>query len=412
MSGPTEETQKHTPGSPGNNPQDTQPVPDPGVEGKRRKRWVWFAAAGLIVLMLVVSIVTGYNQGLKQKESRAQANASQVAQEQFDKGVEDLLAGDYELARQRFEYVLELDPEFEGASDFLNQALIAMNQPTATPSPIASPTPTETPDFSSFEGMFASAQAAFAREDWDTALDIMIRLRGEDPEYRLDEVNQMMDVALRNRGMQKLFSGELEQGIYDLNLSERFNPLDSQAASWRRSAEFYIFANSFFGLDWPMALEYFGQICQANIWGACTKYGLAAKEYAGQIANEGEDPCLAASYYEIAFGYVQPGGVEPTATEVSMLCATATAPTPTPTITSTFAWTATPSITATFVPGPTSTFTPTPTSSGASPTPTNTSPAAATATWTLTPTVGPTNTSPPVPTPTYTPSPTNTPEGG
>ncbi|MGD2058317.1 MAG: hypothetical protein PVF85_11520 [Anaerolineales bacterium] len=407
MSAPTEETQKHTPGDMGSNPQDTQPVPKLAAG---RKRWIWFAAAGLVVLMLIVSIATGYNQGLKQRELGAQVNAEQVAQDQFDKGVEDLIAGNYELAQQRFEYVLELDPEFEGASDFLNQALMAMNQPTATPSPMASPTPTETPDFSSFEGMFGSAQAAFAREDWDTALDIMIRLRGENPEYRIDEVNQMMDVALRNRGMQKFSSGDLEQGIYDLTLSERFGPLDSQAASWRRSAEFFIFANSFFGLDWSLATEYFGQICQANIWGACTKYGLAAKEYAGQIAMEGEDPCLAASYYEIAFGYVQPGGVEPTATEISHLCATATAPTPTPTITSTFVWT--PTSTATLIPGPTSTPTPSSTSSGASPTPTNTSPAAPSATPTITPTTAPTNTSAPMPTPTSTQTMTPTPDGG
>ncbi|MDF1499452.1 MAG: hypothetical protein P1P76_03160 [Anaerolineales bacterium] len=403
MTGPNDITQGHPPGGGSQNPQDAQPVAPSRSNRKRSTRWIWFAAPALILLMLVVSILTGYYQGLAEREVTAAENAAQVARDQFDKGVEDLLAGNYELAQQRFEYVLSLDPEFEGASDFLNQALIAMNQPTATPSPAASPTPTETPDFSSFEGMFTSAQAAFAREDWDTALEIMIRLRGDEPEYRLAEVNLMMDVALRNRGMQKLFAGDLEQGIYDLTLSERFSPLDSQAASWRRSASFYVFANSFFGLDWALATEYFGQICQANIWGACTKYGLAAKEYAGELAKDGEDPCQAAFNYDIAFGYVLPGGVEATATEVSMLCATATAPTPTATITPTLIWTATP--TATFVPGSTSTFTPSPTP-GPSNTPTHTATTGLTATITLTPT----ETLIPSPTLSTTSTPTLTPE--
>lgn len=404
MTGPNDITQGHPPGGRSQNPQDTQPVSPSRSNRKRSTRWMWFAAPALILLMLVVSILTGYYQGLAEREVTAAENAAQVARDQFDKGVEDLLAGNYELAQQRFEYVLSLDPEFEGASDFLNQALMAMNQPTATPSPAASPTPTETPDFSSFEGMFTSAQAAFAREDWGTALEIMIRLRGEEPEYRLAEVNQMMDVALRNRGMQKLFAGDLEQGIYDLTLSERFSPLDSQAASWRRSASFYVFANSFFGLDWALATEYFGQICQANIWGACTKYGLAAKEYAGELAKDGEDPCQAAFYYDIAFGYVLPGGVEATATEVSMLCATATAPTPTATITPTLIWTATP--TATFIPGSTSTFTPSPTP-GPSSTPTHTATTGPTATITVTPTetLIPSPTLSPTSTPTLTPEP-------
>lgn len=399
MSDPNGVTQKHIPQGSSTTPKDTQPLRPASPDRARRRRWIWIAAPALVLLMLIISGVTGYYQGLEQRELTAQANAAQVAQEQFDKGVEDLLAGNYELAQQRFEYVLRLDPNFEGASEFLNRALMAMNQPTATPSPLASPTPTETPDFSSFEGMFASAQAAFAREDWDNALNIMIRLRGEDPEYRFAEVNQMMDVALRNRGMQKLFAGDLEQGIYDLTLSERFSPLDSQAASWRRSAAFYIFASSYFGLDWALATEYFGQICQANIWGACTKYGLAAREYAGELAEQGDDPCLAAFYYDLAFGYVQPGGVEATATEVSQLCATATAPAPTATITPTFEGTATP--TATFVPGATSTFTPSPTS-GPSATPTITNTPGPTATPTSTPTLGPTHTQ--TATPTATPT--------
>lgn len=400
MSTPNDVTQKHIPGEGPRNPQDTQPVHSANKGSRRKRRWIWFAVPALVLVMLVVSIVTGYYRGLEQRELSALANAEQVAQDQFDKGVEDLLAGNYELARQRFEYVLSLDPDFEGASDFLNQSLMAMNQPTATASPLASPTPTETPDFSSFEGMFASAQASFAREDWGTALDIMIRLRGENPEYRFAEVNQMMDVALRNRGMQKLFAGDLEQGIYDLTLSERFSPLDSQAASWRRSAAFYIYANSFFGLDWALATENFGQLCQANIWGACTKYGLAAKEFAGQIAGEGEDPCLAVSYYEIAFGYVQPGGVEPTATEVSKLCATATAPTPTATITPTLIGTATP--TSTPIPGATSTFTSVPATTGPTSTPTSTGVPGPTATPTASPTVTSTPV-PPTPTDTLTP---------
>lgn len=400
MTGPTEPTQEYRPprNIPGSG--DTQPIKTRPHQRRPRRRWIWIAAPALVLIMLAVSILTGYYQGLAEREQASVENAAQVAQDQFDKGLEDLLAGNYALAQQRFEYVLSLDPQFPGASDFLNQALAAMNQPTATASPLASPTPTETPDFSSFEGMFGSAQSAFAREDWDTALEILIRLRGEDPEYRLAEVNQMMDVALRNRGMQKLFAGDLEQGIYDLNLSERFSALDGQAASWRRSAAFYIFADSYFGLDWPLATEYFAQVCEANIWGACTKYGQSAKEYASQLAEEGEDPCLAVYYYEIAFGYVQAGEAGPTATEVFKRCETATAPAPTASTTPT---SGTPTPTATFAPGATATFTPSQTS-GPSATPTNTStgsPATSTATSTTPPTDEPSAT--PMPTATNTP---------
>ena len=319
-----------------------------------------------------------------------------AAQQQMDQGIEDLLAGSYELAIQRFEYVLSIDPYFPGAAEFLGQALTALDKPTPTASPIASLTPTPTPDFSSYEGMFASAQDAFGRGDWTTTLDLLIQLRGEDPDYLLEEVNRLMASSLRNRGMDHLFATRLEQGIFDLTLAERFGPLDSQAASWRQSAAFFIFANSYFGLDWILASEYFGQICQANIWGGCTKYGLSVKEYASELSEE--DYCLSSYYFEQAFGYVNPGGAEPTATQVAILCATATAPTPTLTATPTLGIV---TATATFDFTPTPSLTP-----SLTPSPTEGAPATETSTLTSTPTNTP---SPETPTPTATPIPSDTP---
>ena len=338
-------------------------------------------------VVLAVATVSGYMSGLSMREVAEAETAASAAQQQMDQGIEDLLAGNFELAVQRFEYVLSLDPHFPGAAELLGEALTALDRPTPTASPIASLTPTPTPDFTSHDGMFSSAQDAFSRGDWTTTLDILIRLRGEKPDYRLEEVNRMLASSLRNRGMDNFYATRLEQGIYDLTLAERFGPLDSQAASWMHSAAFFIYANSYFGLDWSLATEYFGQICQANIWGACTKYGLSAKAYASELAEE--DYCLSMYYFSEAFVYVAPGGAEPTATEVAILCATATAPTPT--------LTATPTLgigtaTATLDYTPTSTLTPSPTPSPTEGTPADTSTPASTPTSTPTPTETPTPT--------------------
>ena len=377
---------------------DTQPVKT--TARSRTSRWVrWrWLLLGLVLtlIMIAVSVTTGYMRGLEERAAAQGQAQAEVARQQFDAGMQDLLAGNYELARQRFEYVLTLEPDYPGVAEALGQALAALNQPTPTPSPVASPTPTETPDFGSFEGTFASAQAAFARADWTSTIDILLHLRAEMPTYRLEEANQLMAVALRNRGMDKLFTGKLEQGIYDLTLAERFGPLDAQALSWKRSAAFFIFANSYFGLDWKLATEYFGQICQANIWGACTKYGLAAREYAAELAEK--DPCAAAKYYEIGYGYVGADASAPTATHVANRCATVPAPPPTATETST-PGTETP--TATFIPGPTSTPSPT---AGQTATPTHT-PTVGVSSPTATPTTGaPTETNTPTPTRTDTPT--------
>jgi len=352
-----------------------------------------------VILVLGTAAVIGNITGSNQREEERSFGVLLASQEQFDLGVEDLAAGRYEIARQRFEYVISLNPEFPSAVEFLGMALEALDQPTPTAIPVVSPTPTVTPDLGSYESMFQSANAAYARSDWNEALNILIILRGEDPTYRLDEVNQIMSVSLRNRGMDKLFQGRLEEGIYDLNLAERFGPLDSQAISWRRSAEFYMFANSYFGLDWQLAADYFGQICAANIWSACYKYAQSAREY-GHLLLEDEDFCQAVINYEQFFAYSGDNAFAPTATDVANLCLTATAPTPT--------------VTETYTPtlgSPTVTFTSSPTLSISA---TSTATGAATSTDTLTPTptetgaVIPTETSTATPEQTPTPTPTST----
>ena len=389
---------------------ETQPVTPRRSTTVVRKYRPWIVAVPVfMIVVLGLAGIAGYSAGMKQREASGLANVEKVSKEQFDTGVDDYVAGRYELARQRIEYVLELDPDYEGASEMLGMIMTALNQPTPTVKPLNSPTPSITPDLDSLEGIFGSAQEAFSREDYDSALKYLLLLRAEDPEYRLAEVNQIMAVALRNRGMAKLYRGDLEQGIYDLNLAERFGPLDNQAVSWRNSAAFFMFANSYYGLDWALATEYLGQICVAQIWGACYKYADAAREYALQLIEDG-DFCSASYYLHESLAIREDAALAPTATKVNHVCQTATVTPPTSTPTPTGSATATvpyvsPTPTATLGGGD-GTTTPTSTSTATgSPTATGTSGASPTSTSTPTATSTSTSTSAPAPTATPTPTP-------
>lgn len=387
---------------PENNGDSTQPVPvRRSPSGHRRMNRLWLLAIPILAIVtLAVSVSTGYMQGLRQRSVSEAASEAAVLQEQMNKAIDDLAVARYELARQRFEYILSVDPNYPGASDLLAQSLAAMNEPTSTASPVASPTQTPTVDMSSYEGIFQSAQSAFTRGDWTTTLDLLLVLRAEDPTYRLAEVNSMMAGALRGRGMEKLMNTRLEQGIYDLTLAERFGPLDGQAASWRNSAQFYIFANSYFGLDPGLAAEYFGQICEAGIWGACRKFGESSIEYANRLVLEkSPDVCQIVQWYEQGYAYALDEKSAPTATKVGELCQTATAPVPTGSITPT-AGTLTPTVTSTGIILPSATPSETP-AGPPSPTPSPTTGGAPSST----PTASPTATLAETPTPTDTPIP-------
>ncbi len=355
-------TRPHTPRPPASAPK----------EGRRAwLRFIWIPP--LAILMFAVAAGAGYVRGQALRESQASQELGQLIQEQFDLGVADLQATRYELARQRFEYILSVDPAFPGAAELLAESMKGLNQPTSTPSPTPVPaTPTPTLDVGSFEGLFSAGQAAVLNQDWNGALEALLTLRGLAPSYRAAEVSDLLYTALRNRGLQKIFAGQREQGIYDLNLAERIRPLDDQAASWRRTAAFYMLANSYFGLDWMQAVNFFSQICAAGVWDSCFKYAMSALEYGDQLM-EAEDPCEAITHYEASLRTRGNPGLAPTATFAAEACLTATTlpMTETMTLTPDLTLTITPS--ATFgSPGPTftATFTPTAAVSTATPTPT------------------------------------------
>lgn len=357
-----------------------------------RLLWIVLGIIIFVVIVSAISGVAGYYAGLERRGVAQAQQADAGLQEQFDLGVQDLLEGEYTLARQRFEYIIEIEPNFPGVVELLGKVLEALHQPTLTASPEVTATqelsPTATLNFNSLDDLFAGAQSAIAASDWRTGIEALVYLIAESPDYRRSEVNTLLYQALRGQGLEKIWAGQHEQGIYDLTMASRVAALDGQAANWLSSAAFYTFANSYIGLDWELATSYFSQICQAGIWDACFKYARSAWQYADLLIEE--DPCAAVIQYEASYLTVNAAELPPTATEAANICLTATA------VTSTATETQTATVTSTFPAGPTSTPTPTPTETftpsptGPTPTPTQTP------TVTLTPTV--TQTPTPVPT--------------
>jgi hypothetical protein len=282
-------------------------------------------------------VYTGLKQGQALRAAAQESEHNQALLEQYSLGIKDLMEGRFDLAKQRAEFILSVDPNFVDAIELLNLARSALNQPTLTPTPLVTPTqltPTPTPDLSSIESHYAAASAAIGRGDWDGGLSLLIDLRADNPEYRTAEINQLMFTGLRNRGLDKILSGFHEQGIYDLTLAERFQDLDTQALSWRRSAEFYLYANSHVGLDWAQAYQSFSELCGAAIWDSCYKFAISSQGYGDDLLLA-EDPCGAIIPYEQSLLTFLNEVLMPTATEASILCMTATAPAPTPTPTET-----------------------------------------------------------------------------
>ena len=328
---PSVEPTRRTPAAPG----PTRPVAaKPPVRVSPRLA-IGLVAVGLAAVVIVASAFIGYQSGVGLGRQTQVAQGHSVSQEQFDLGVADLLAGRYDLAVQRLEYVLQLEPEYPGVAELLEKARTGLNVPTGTTGPTATPvTPTATLDVASLDGLMSQAQAAFVQGDWGRTLEALLVIRSRDPNFRRDEANSMIAQSLRNLGVEKILQGDIEQGIYNLALAERFGPLDNTAIAWRNSGAFYLFANSYFGLDWPQAVDSFEGICRADVWDGCSKYARAAYEY-GHLLLATSKPCEASTQYANSLRVRSNPNLEPTATYAANACATLLAPPATGTVTGT-----------------------------------------------------------------------------
>ena len=301
--------------------------PENGPEKNKPRRGIW-VLIGIILILIGGGSgwFAGSNAAMEVRNQAQKKEVLQIAATQFELGVRESEEGKLDNARKRFEYVIQLMPDFPGAQEKLAEVMLKQAV-VSTPTPIPSPTLTPTPDMRGEEELLSNAISEIKNEDWDTALVSLDTLRQLNLDYHAVEVDGLYFLALRNRGVDRiLHRGSLEPGIYDLALAERFGPLDTEADSYRTWARYYLSGASFWGVDWPQVVSIFGQIYPA-FPNMIDSTGMTAKEryrvglikWGDQLALN-EDWCAASEKYEMAFQLLVDQNVAPTATAVYDEC--------------------------------------------------------------------------------------------
>ncbi len=173
-----------------NQPEEkTQPLRRKGITKTQRSvLWIILIISASLTLIALAAFL-GARQGETLRYVLSTAQVGEVALEQFTLAMEDYEAGRYEMAVQRFEYILEIEPGFPGVAEKIDEILTFLNRPTRTPSPTLL-TPTPTSRNVSLEDLYRGAEEAAARSDWTVAIDTLITLRGYDLTYRTDDVER------------------------------------------------------------------------------------------------------------------------------------------------------------------------------------------------------------------------------
>jgi tetratricopeptide (TPR) repeat protein len=290
-------------------PFEVTPPPEevqPDSMNKKRSLWRMIAGLGIFALVIIgsLSAYAGYASGISQRKAAEAALTTEKAKEQFDLAVKDINEGQYQRARQRLEYVAQLDPNYPGLTNNLAEVLARINA-TATPTPIPIPTIAPTVDTRGVEGMFSQGQQLVANGDWSGAIDTLLQLRKNDPSYQPVQIDGLLFIALRNRGLDKIAKkADLEGGLYDLTLASRFGPLDTEAQGFINWVSLYITGASFWDLDWQKVVEYFSQVGPAlpglsdrSGMTARERYRLGLKNYGIMLVDSG-DPCAGAEQFQ------------------------------------------------------------------------------------------------------------------
>lgn len=233
---------------------DTQPIKP--IKPPSRWRSLLIGILGVLII-LGLGGYSGYKAGLIDRTNADEAIVAQQVTEQFQFALVDIEFGRYESARQRLEYIISKDSDYPGASEKLTEVLVLSSIPTPTPAP----TVTSTPDFSGAESAYSRAQQLILAQDWPGALGALDTIRKLDSTYKTAQVDGMYYFALRNYGVDLITKqGNLEGGIYQLTLAERFGPLDRSAEGLREGARMYITGASFWVVDWAQAVTYFTEV--------------------------------------------------------------------------------------------------------------------------------------------------------
>ena len=289
--------------------------------------WILISLLAVFTLLVIagMSAYGGYHSGVIQRRTQEAYEIAGQLTDQFLLGLDDMEAGHDDLARQRFEWVIEHDPNFPGAIDKLVELQTRMGI-TASPTPAPTPTLTPTPDTRGRDELYNAGRQALASGEWTNAIETLLKLRKIAPDFHTVQVDGWLYIALRYRGVDKIKAADLEGGTYDLALAERFGPLDVEATNYRSWAEMYVTGASFWDIDWAQTVNYFEQLIiiapylrDGSGWTSTDRYKLALSKYGDWLAQQ-ERWCEAQEQYQKAIDLGSNQVAEPTAVYASEQC--------------------------------------------------------------------------------------------
>ncbi|MCW1968310.1 MAG: PD40 domain-containing protein [Anaerolineae bacterium] len=216
---------------------------------------------GLMLMMIGGAGYFGARAGLSERqaveESAQIKNRDAYALTRFERGIAAYGSGNLALAQSNFELALQFQPSNRSAKE-----LLATTQAIQTR--VVLPTPTIVPTLPPDRGkQIEVLQTVVTRKEWDTVVIVGMQLRAISATLTTAErttVDDALFKAYSTRGFQRLGRGELEAGLFDLDLATAIRPLEQGQEIERYLTSLYQSALYVYGADWEKSIERFKQI--------------------------------------------------------------------------------------------------------------------------------------------------------
>ena len=289
----------------------------PASDQRQGCGWAMIAGmlAGGALLVIVILALLAIYQGTQE---RARLNRA-AASDHYQKGLQQLVAENYELAQAEFELVLQLDPKHTDASTKLAE-LDALLGSEATP--------TSAVNQQQALLLYNEARQLYNQADWEGVIAKLEQVKILDPNYERETVTDLLVEAYGKAGSQFVEQDRLEEAIRYFDRALELRPAEVAIREEKRLASLYLAGLGYWGANWQGAIDSFSVLYQLKPDYKDTEQRLynAYVAYADTL-YDGADWCAARDRYDSALAMQFSEALKAKRDEAAQNCAVAAVPT-------------------------------------------------------------------------------------
>jgi len=307
-------------------------LPAEDVEGPESSRptrgcgWAMVAGmlAGCAILLIVGIGLLAVYQGLQERTRLNRA----AALDHYQKGLEQVAAENYELARAEFELALQLDPKNLDAETQLAEvnSLLSLQ-----------PTPTSIVRLQTAMLLYNEANDLYNKGDWEGVIVKLEQVQTLEPEYEQEQVAILLVEAYYKAGLRLVSENRLEEAIRYFDLALQLRPGEQAIRDEKRFASLYAAGLGYWGANWQGAIDTFHALYQLKPDYKDTRQRLCDAYVAhGDYLYEEKHWCAARDQYNSALAMNSSDELRAKRDDAARRCTIASLPTATPLPSGTF----------------------------------------------------------------------------